>query len=97
LFGGGSQLSRPGRLVSHPLDGIHDVAFLSQKRISKIRGPGNILRQVFQYVRKQNQRLNAGVPVLIPGGLRQRQSLQIWVPQHPLMRLYDFQWIRRGD
>jgi hypothetical protein len=97
LFGCCCQFPRSCGPVPHPLYGIHHIAFLSQKRISKVRRPGDVFVQVLQYTRKNHEGLNAGIPVLIQCSLSQRLITKIRIALHPLTGLDNFQRICCGD
>jgi hypothetical protein len=79
------------------LYGVHYIAFLSQKRISKVGRPGNVFSQVLQDARKNDESLNAGIPVLIRCGLSQRLIAKIRIALQPLTGLNNFERIRCGD
>jgi hypothetical protein len=79
------------------LYGIHDIAFLSQERITKIRRPRDVFGQVLQDTGKNHKSLNARIPVLIQCGLRQRLIAKIRIALKPLTGFDNFKRIRCGD
>jgi hypothetical protein len=97
LFGGGCQFPRSCGPVSHPLYGVHHIAFLRQKGIPKVRRPGDIFSQVLQDTWKNHKSLNAGIPILIYCGLSQRLITEIRITLKPLTGFDNFKWIRCGD
>ena len=76
LLTGRGQFSGLLRPEPHSLDRIHHVRLLRQKGVSKIRRPGDVLVQALDQVRKDHQRLDAGVPVLLLGRLREQRARQ---------------------
>ena len=57
VFGSRSAARAPG---SHPLDGVHNVGLLSQKRVSQIRGPANI--EIRRRSRRRTTALGCSIP-----------------------------------
>jgi hypothetical protein len=97
LFRSGNQFPGSCRPVPHALNGIHHIAFLSQKRISKIGSPGNVFCQVIQDAGKNDESLYAGIPVLTLCRLRQRLIAKIRITLQPLTRFNNFKWICSRD
>jgi len=97
LFGSRCQFSRSCGPVPHPLYGVHHIAFLGQKRISKIRRPRYVFGQIFQDTGKNHQSLNAGIPILSLCCLSQRLIAKIRVALQPLTGFDDFKRICCGD
>jgi hypothetical protein len=97
LFCGCRQFARSRGPVPHSLYGVHHIAFLSQKRISKVRRPGDVFRQVLQDTWKNHESLDAGIPVLTQGCLRQRLITHIRIALQPLTGFDNFKRVRCGD
>jgi hypothetical protein len=97
LFGSRCQFSRSCGPVPHPLYGVHYIAFLSQKRVSKVRCPCDVFRQVLQDTWKNHESLDAGIPVLSLRSLSQRLIAKIRVALQPLIGFDNFKRIRSGD
>ncbi len=102
---GGDHLLRRGRQPavrlgpgSHSLHRAHHIGLLGQEGVPQVRGPADIVAQQLQRIRKRDQRLNTGIPVLLFGGIHQLRALKIAVLLNPLLRLDDLQRIRaRGQ
>jgi len=97
LFGGSCEFPRPRCPVPHPLYGVHHIAFLRQKGISKVRRPGDIFSQVLQDTGKNYKGLNAGIPILVQSGLGQRLITEIRITLKPLAGFDNFKRIRCSD
>jgi hypothetical protein len=97
LFSRCREFPGPCGPVPHALYGVHHITFLSQKRISKVRRPGNVFGQVLHDTGKNHESLNTGIPVLIPCGLGQRLISKIRIALDPLTGFDDFKRIRCGD
>ena len=61
----GGQLTVGLRRSAHPLYGAHHIGLLSQEGISQVVGPANILIQFRQDIRKGDQGLHTGIPILL--------------------------------
>jgi hypothetical protein len=90
------QISRALSLSSHPLDRLHHIGLLRQKRVAQIGRPLDIPGQSLDNVRSCRQRLHAWVPCLFGDGVRQCLVFQVFIPIHPLLKLNDLQRIRRS-
>jgi hypothetical protein len=64
---------------------------LRQERVSQVSGPLNVSIQQIQGIGKCDQRLNAWVPILLPGRIYQLLATKIAVLLEPPLRLNDFQ------
>ena len=84
------------RFEPHSLDCVHYVRLLSEKSVSKICRPRDVLVQAFDEVWKNDQRLDAGVPVLLLRRLGESRACEPGVPLEPLRGLHQFERIRRG-
>jgi hypothetical protein len=80
----------------HHLDCVHHVGLLREERVAKIRCPANIAIQERDHIRKANEKLDAWIPILLPGRIDQRLPLQIPVQLQPLGGFYDFERVRGG-
>jgi hypothetical protein len=49
---------------AHPLDGVHHIALLREKRVTEIRGPLNVVGEAFHHIGQSRHRLNARIPGL---------------------------------
>jgi len=81
---------------AHPLDCIHDIRFLSEKGLSEIGCPLNILVQLLQCIRHNHESLYARVPGLLLGGIDQILFAEILVPPQPLACFHDLERIGAG-
>src|SRR5271165_652587 len=84
------------RLGTHSLNCLHDVLLLGQKCIAQRGGPTHVLAQAGQNLRKRDQSLNAGIPVLLLGFIHQFGWLPFRVIPHPLLGFGDLHRISRG-
>jgi hypothetical protein len=69
LLSGTGQLPVGLRLRAHSLNRSHNVPLLRQKGVSQIRSPRDVVIQEFKRGWERDQRLNAGIPVLLLGGI----------------------------
>ena len=90
---GGVQFARLLRLLPQPLDRVHDFRLLGQEGVAEVGSPGNVVVEPFEDVRKDHQRLNAGVPILLLGGLCDGGTGKARIALRPLIRLHHLQRI----
>ena len=69
--GRGRSLPLACALARISLYGCHYVSLLREERVAEIGGPTNVLVQTGEHVGKYDQRLNAGVPILLLSGVDQ--------------------------
>ena len=81
---------------AHTLNRIHHVALLRQESISQVRGPLDVVRQLFHQIGKHRHGLYARIPVLLHRGICQRLVLETFVLRQPLLELNDFERIGGG-
>ena len=96
LLVGGFQIAGGLRFLAHDLNGVHYVLLLVVIRITQRRGPGKVLVHISQHGRKRRQSLDAGVPILLIDGLRQRVALQARIVLQEAIGFHDLRWKRRG-
>ena len=70
------QVARSHRPAPHALYGIHQSGFLCEEGVSEIGCPLNVVAETTKNIRKRNQCLNAGIPVLLACCGLQRNSSQ---------------------
>ena len=92
----GFQVPRIFCFCPHALDRIHHVGLLRQKRVSQICRPLDVICQTLDEIRNWSHGLDAGVPRLLGHCIGKSFVLQILVLFEPLLKLDDFQWIRRS-
>ncbi len=83
-------------LFPHALDGIHHVRLLSQKGISQVSGPLDIIRQTFDHIGESGHGLDTCVPRLFLHSIDERLVFQIFVFLQPLLKLNKLQRVRRS-
>ena len=83
-------------LRAHMLHGVHDVGLLCEECVSKVRRPSNIRIHPVQYIRKNHQRLNAGIPILLARRVDQLRALQTAILLEPLRGFGNLKGIRGG-
>ncbi len=81
---------------AHGLNGVHDIGLLGQEGIAQSPGPADVASQQSHYIRKRDQSLNAGIPVLLLGGFDKFLTTQVSRLPHPLLGLDDFKRIGSG-
>jgi hypothetical protein len=84
------------RAGSHALHRAHDIRLLCKECIPEVSGPANVLVQFLQGVRYGHERLNARIPGLLLGGIKECLALEIPVPLQPLTCLHYFERVRAG-
>jgi hypothetical protein len=83
------------RFEPHSLDCVHHVGLLSEKGVSEICRPCDVLVQALDKIRKNYQSLYAGVPVLLLRRLGESSACEPWVPLEPLPGFNKFERVRR--
>ncbi len=78
---------------AHALHRSHYIGLLSQKRIAKISSPAEIVAEQVHRIRKRHQRLDARVPILLPGRIHPLRSLKVAVSLKPLLCFGDLKRI----
>ena len=72
------------------LDRIHHARLLRKYSVAKLRRPIEVVIHQRQNVRHDGEPLNAVVPIFVGQGLVERFALQLFVLQHPAVRLNHF-------
>ena len=93
LLRSGSQIPRLFGLMTHVLNGIHDVGLLIHVCVAKRRCPGKVLIHVGKDRRKFAQSLHAGIPILLVHCGRELRALQVWILLKETLRLNDLRWV----
>jgi hypothetical protein len=96
LLWSGRQLATPIRQSAQALNSAHHVCLLSKESISQVGAPADVQIQFRHDIRKDHQRLYAGVPVLLPCSIDEAATLQRVVFLEPLLSFHKFQWIGAG-
>ena len=85
------------RPAAHSLDGGHNVSLLGEEGVAQVRGPAHVAIEHGHYVGKRDHGLDAGVPVLLLGGVHQLLAAQIAMVLKPLLELDDFERVGGGS
>ena len=80
-------------LRAHALHRIHYLSLLSEKGVSQIGGPLDVICQAFHDVRKTRHGLHAGIPGLLLHRISQRFILEVRIFLQPLLKLNQFKRI----
>ena len=92
------QQSRAHGALTLALNGVHDVLRLGQERVPEIDRPREVPVQHAEHRREDDERLNARVPGLILGRVRERGALQARIGLQPPIGLDDLERIGgRGE
>ncbi len=92
----GSQLAGLLRLLPQGLHRIHHVLLLRQKSVAQVGGPIHVGVELLQHVGKHDQRLYAGVPVLLLDRGSEHGTGETWVLLQPLPGFDHFERIGGG-
>ena len=81
---------------THGLDRVHHIGLLREKCVAEFGSPANITGEERHRVRKCDQNLDAGIPILLLGSFDQRLASQVPALLKPLLGFDDLERIGAG-
>ena len=92
----GLKVARRLRLLAQLLDRVHHLLLLRKKCVAQPLHPVELLVHHGDDLWKRDQRLDAGIPVLLFDRPHRRIAAQAWIRSRPACCLHHFDGIRRG-